>query len=106
MHLSLSIQMDFYRFSIGWSRVLPDGDISSANEAGINYYNKLIDRLLENGIQPMVTMYHYDMPQNLQTFGGLTNQIFISYFEAYANLLFSWFGDRVTFVRILRPLND
>lgn len=87
--------MKFYRFSIGWSRVLPNGDVSNINEVGIEYYNKLIDKLLENGIEPMVTMYHYDLPHDLQKFGGLTNSIFISYFEAYANLLFSRFGDRV-----------
>lgn len=87
--------MNFYRFSIGWARVLPDGDVSTVNEAGIAYYNKLIDRLLENGIEPMVTMYHYDLPQALQRFGGLTNSLFVGYFEAYADLLFNRFGDRV-----------
>lgn len=87
--------MHFYRFSIGWSRVLPDGDVSNINEAGIKYYNQLIDQLLENGIEPMITMYHYDLPHELQKFGGLTNPVFISFFEAYANLLFDRFGDRV-----------
>lgn len=87
--------MNFYRFSIAWSRVLPNGDISSINEKGIEYYNRLINLLLENGIEPMVTMYHYDLPNELQKFGGLTNPIFVSFFEAYANLLFERFGDRV-----------
>lgn len=91
--------MKLYRFSIGWSRVLPDGDVSNINEAGMSYYEKLITRLLENDIQPMITMYHYDMPQNLHKFGGLTNSIFISYFEAYAKLLFDRFGDRVRSLR-------
>lgn len=87
--------MNFYRFSISWSRVLPDGDISSVNEAGIKYYNKLINKILEYGLEPVVTMYHYDLPQELQKYGGLTNSIVISYFESYANLLFERFGDRV-----------
>lgn len=87
--------MNTYRFSIAWSRVLPTGDISEVNENGIEYYNKVIDKLLEMKIEPMVTMYHYDLPQKLQTLGGLTNPIIISYFEAYANLLFERFGDRV-----------
>lgn len=87
--------MNHYRFSIAWSRVLPDGDISSVNEAGIDYYNKLIDKTLEYGIEPVATIYHYDLPQNLQKFGGLTNSIIIGYFESYANLLFERFGDRV-----------
>lgn len=87
--------MNFYRLSISWSRVLPNGDISNVNEKGIEYYNKVIDKLLAMNIEPMVTMYHYDLPQKIQEFGGLTNSIFVSYFEAYANLLFERFGDRV-----------
>lgn len=87
--------MQYYRFSIAWSRVLPDGDISNINENGIKYYDTLISRLIEEGIQPMITMYHYDLPDALQQFGGLTNPIVIDYFEAYANLLFERFGDRV-----------
>lgn len=87
--------MNHYRFSIAWSRVLPDGDISSVNEAGIEYYNKLINTILEYGIEPVATMYHYDLPQDLQKFGGLTNSIIVHHFEAYANLLFERFGDRV-----------
>lgn len=87
--------MNFYRFSISWARVLPDGDIANVNEAGIAYYDKLIDKILEYDIEPVATMYHYDLPHELQKFGGLANSIFISYFESYANLLFKRFGDRV-----------
>lgn len=89
--------MNFYRFSISWSRILPTGDIAQVNEKGIQYYDRLINKLIEYKIQPMVTLYHYDLPQNLQKFGGLTNSIIISYFEAYANLLFERFGDRVKY---------
>lgn len=89
--------MDFYRFSISWPRVLPTGDVSNINNKSINYYNRLIDTCLAYGIQPMVTMYHYDMPEELQKFGGLTNDIIIDYFGSYANLLFKRFGDRVKF---------
>lgn len=87
--------MDYYRFSISWARVLPDGDVSNVNERGIKYYNKLINRLLENGIEPMITMYHYDLPNALHKFGGLANPIFIDLFADYAHLLFERFGDRV-----------
>lgn len=87
--------MDYYRFSISWSRVLPDGDVANVNEKGVEYYNKLINRLLESGIEPMVTMYHYDLPDALHKFGGLTNPIFIDNFVDYAKLLFERFGDRV-----------
>lgn len=87
--------MDFYRFSISWPRVLPNGDITNVNEKGIEYYNKLIDKLLESNIEPMITMFHWDLPQKLEIFGGFTNPIIIDYFEAYAKLLFERFGDRV-----------
>lgn len=59
-----------YRFSIAWSWVFPDG-IGSVNEGGIQYYRDLIDALLENGIEPIVTLYHYDLPWALvQKYGG------------------------------------
>lgn len=89
--------MNFYRLSVAWSRVLPTGDIANINEKGIEYYNNLIDKIIENKLIPMITMYHYDLPQNLQIFGGLTNSIIISYFEAYAGLLYERFGDRVKY---------
>lgn len=89
--------MDFYRFSISWARVLPNGDLSSINEAGLAYYDKLIDACLEKGIDPVVTMYHFDLPQAFARFGGLTNSSIIEHFEAYANLLFERFGDRVKY---------
>ncbi|XP_031633962.1 furostanol glycoside 26-O-beta-glucosidase-like [Contarinia nasturtii] len=92
-----NLSMNFYRFSISWSRILPTGDIAEVNEKGIQYYNILIDTLIEYKLQPMVTLYHYDLPQYLQSFGGLTNSIIISYFEAYSNLLFDRFGDRVKY---------
>lgn len=89
--------MNFYRFSISWTRVLPNGDISNINEAGLAYYEKLINACLENGIEPMVTMYHYDLPQAFASSGGLTNSPFIGHFEAYANLLFERFGKQVKY---------
>ena len=88
--------MDFYRFSIAWSRVLPDGTLTSVNEAAIEYYDKLIDRLLKKGIKPMVTMHHYDHPQILENSGGFTNASIVEHFKVYAKLLFGRFGDRVS----------
>lgn len=89
--------MDFYRFSIAWPRILPTGDISNINEKGIDYYNQMIDKLLEQNIEPMITIFHYDLPLKLQKLGGLANSIIVGYFKAYANLLFERFGDRVKF---------
>lgn len=75
--------------------MFPNGDVSSLNQAAVKYYNTLINRLIENGIQPMVTLYHYDLPNYLQKFGGLTNSIIIEYFREYADFCFKTFGDRV-----------
>ncbi|XP_058443900.1 myrosinase 1-like isoform X2 [Malaya genurostris] len=85
----------FYRFSIAWSRILPEGDLSSLKQAGIDYYNNLIDSLLAANIIPVVTMLHYDVPQYLQNLGGLASPLFVRYFEIYADTLFRHFGDRV-----------
>lgn len=89
--------MNIYRFSIAWSRILPSGDTKNINEAGVEYYNRVINKTLEHGLEPMVTMYHFDMPQALQRFGGFVNSVLTKYFEDYADLLFKRYGDRVKY---------
>ncbi|OXA61537.1 Lactase-phlorizin hydrolase [Folsomia candida] len=96
VELLKSMGVQFYRFSISWSRVLPRGTNDLVNEVGISYYNNLINLLISNNIIPMVTMYHWDLPQNLQSqFGGWPNETLIEHFENYARLLYERFGDRV-----------
>ncbi|XP_071963684.1 myrosinase 1-like [Antedon mediterranea] len=89
------MNVKFYRFSISWPRILPSGLIDNVNEAGISYYSKLIDALLDADIQPMVTLYHWDLPQALQDIGGWENETLVDIFNDYADLCFDRFGDRV-----------
>lgn len=83
-----------YRFSIAWSRVLPNG-IGEVNAKGIDFYDRLIDELLAAGVTPWVTTYHWDLPQALQEKGGWTNRDINSWFEEYHEILCKRFGDRV-----------
>ncbi|XP_063224926.1 myrosinase 1-like [Bacillus rossius redtenbacheri] len=89
------VGFDFYRFSISWPRIMPQGNLSLINQDGIDYYNNLINALLANNIQPVVTMFHWDLPQSLQDLGGLMNPAIVDYFEDYARLLYTTYGDRV-----------
>jgi beta-galactosidase len=84
-----------YRFSIAWARVMPTGK-GKVNEEGINFYNKLIDELLNAGITPWVTLYHWDLPLALQLEDdGWLGDSISDHFEKYAELCFDRFGDRV-----------
>ncbi|XP_028551772.1 putative beta-glucosidase 41 [Dendrobium catenatum] len=87
--------MDAYRFSISWSRIFPNGS-GDINPEGIAYYNSLIDALLEKGIQPFATLYHWDLPQALENkYDGWLSAQIIEDFEHYAYTCFKAFGDRV-----------
>ncbi len=83
-----------YRFSIAWPRILPNGT-GQINQKGVDFYNRLIDGLLERDVTPWITMYHWDLPQILQDNGGWTNRDILGCFEEYANVLIKNFGDRV-----------
>ncbi|XP_022154077.1 cyanogenic beta-glucosidase-like isoform X2 [Momordica charantia] len=89
--------LDAYRFSIAWSRVLPNGKLSGGvNKKGIEYYNNLINELLANGIQPYVTLFHWDVPQALQEeYTGFESNKIVNDFQDYVDLCFKEFGDRV-----------
>uniref|UniRef100_A0A8C8S6Q4 Cytosolic beta-glucosidase n=1 Tax=Pelusios castaneus TaxID=367368 RepID=A0A8C8S6Q4_9SAUR len=84
-----------YRFSLSWSRLLPDGTTGFINQQGVDYYDKIIDDLLANGIVPMVTLYHFDLPQHLEDQGGWRSDAISEAFDNYAQFCFRTFGDRV-----------
>lgn len=83
-----------YRFSISWSRILPQG-IGALNYKGIDFYNRVIDFCLELGIEPWVTLYHWDLPLELQKKGGWTNRNVLHWFAYYTDCCIKHFGDRV-----------
>ncbi|KAM7502660.1 hypothetical protein LguiB_001564 [Lonicera macranthoides] len=89
--------LDSYRFSISWSRILPKGNLAGGkNELGIAFYNNLINKLLANGIQPFITLFHWDLPQALEhEYGGFRNRRIVEDFRDYAEVCFQEFGDRV-----------
>ncbi|NWQ72734.1 KLOTB protein, partial [Columbina picui] len=90
--------VSFYQFSISWSRLFPTGIVAAPNEKGLQYYNTLIDSLLYRNIDPMVTLYHWDLPLMLQEkYGGWKNESVIDIFNDYATFCFQTFGDRVKY---------
>lgn len=83
-----------YRFSISWSRIFPEGK-GTLNSAGLAFYDRLVDTLLESGIEPLVTLYHWDLPAALDDRGGWLNPDIAGWFADYATILFGKLDDRV-----------
>lgn len=94
LELMKSLNIPNFRFSLSWPRILPDG-IGRINTKGLDFYNRLIDRCLERGIEPWVTLYHWDLPYELEKRGGWTNRDIINWFREYTYTCASEFGDRV-----------
>ena len=92
--------MSLYRFSISWSRILPTGNASDVNDAGLQYYTNLIDALLDEDITPIVAMHYYDMPIAIYSEGGWKNETTVQLFVDYARLLFTRLGSRVSIIMI------
>lgn len=96
--VALMAEMGFkaYRFSIAWTRIYPQG-IGEINQKGVEYYDNLINECLKYGIEPIVTMFHFDYPQALQDKGGWNRREAIDEFVNYAETLFNLYGDRVKY---------
>jgi len=92
--LMKELGMRGYRFSIAWPRIFPQGK-GQINQKGLDYYSRLVDELLTNGIEPFPTLYHWDLPQALQDEGGWANREIIGHFTTYAQTCVDALGDRV-----------
>src|SRR3954447_13185178 len=103
LDLMAALGLESYRFSISWPRVQPDG-AGPLNPAGVRFYRRLGEGLLERGIEPAATLYHWDLPQSLQDAGGWANRDTASRFAEYATVMATALGDRVsTFTTLNEP---
>jgi len=94
--LMRELGMQAYRFSVSWSRVLPEGT-GRVNDAGLDFYERLVDTLLANGIEPMLTLYHWDLPAALNDRGGWLNRDIAGWFAEYAAIVARRLDGRVKF---------
>lgn len=94
--LMSEIGLKAYRFSINWARIIPDG-IGEINLKGIEFYNKLINKLIEKRIEPFLTIYHWDLPYELYKKGGFLNEECVEWFEYYTKVIADNFSDRVKY---------
>jgi beta-glucosidase len=91
-----SLNTNAYRFSISWARIFPEGK-GQINQKGIDFYNRFIDALIKRGIEPAITLFHWDLPAGLQSLGGWQNREIVKWFTDYAKVCFENFGDRVKY---------
>ena len=94
LNLLQAAGMDAYRFSTAWPRILPEGR-GAVNDAGLDFYDRLVDGVLERGMKPFLTLYHWDMPSALAGLGGWMNRDVAGWFTDYAELVHARLGDRV-----------
>ena len=91
--LMSKIKLNSYRFSIAWTRILPQGT-GAINQKGLDFYSKVIDECLKNNIKPFITLYHWDLPQTLQDKGGWSNRDIVKIFADYSEIISKNYGDR------------
>lgn len=106
--LALFAEMGFkcLRTSIAWSRIFPNGDETEPNEAGLAFYDKLFDEIKKQGMEPLITLSHYEMPYGLvKNYGGWGNRELISFFDRYARTVFSRYKDKVKYWLTFNEIN-
>jgi len=94
LDIAKSLNLDAYRFSVAWSRIQPTPD-GKINSKGMDFYSRLVDGMLERGLKPFLTLYHWDLPQYLQDLGGWANRDIVDRFADYAVIVSQHLGDRV-----------
>lgn len=100
-----TINSKMFKISLSWTRILPHGFTNFINDDAIEDYNIIINEIIANGMTPMVTMFDWDLPLNLQLMGGCTNPLLVTWFEDYARLIFEVFGDKVKFWVTINEVN-
>ncbi|MDZ5562569.1 glycoside hydrolase family 1 protein [Enterococcus cecorum] len=107
--IALFAEMGFkcYRFSIAWSRIFPQGDELEPNEAGLKFYDQVIDECLKYGIEPVITISHYEMPLNLaKKYGDWKNRELIAFYERYAKVVLTRFHSKVKYWMTFNEINS
>jgi len=107
--IALFAEMGFgvYRFSIAWSRIFPNGDDEKPNEEGLAFYDRVLDELEKYGIQPLVTISHYETPLHLaKQYNGWASRELIGFYESYCRTLFDRYGERVKYWLTFNEINS
>lgn len=106
LELLAEMGLKAFRTSIDWSRVFPNGDEAQPNEAALAHYEKMIDKILSLGMEPIITMLHYEMPTNLTlNYGGWANRAIIPLFERYGQTLLDRFANKVNYWIVINQIN-
>ncbi len=94
IRLAASLNLKVFRFSLAWTRIIPDGK-GKINPKGVDFYHKVIDACLKNGLTPWITLYHWDLPKKLEDLGGWTTRAIIHWFSEYAEFCTKEYGNKV-----------
>ncbi len=89
-----NLNLKVFRFSLSWTRIFKDGK-KAVNQKGVDFYHRIVDTCLKNGLEPWITLYHWDLPQNIENMGGWTSRAIVHWFSVYADFCSKEFGSKV-----------